>query len=228
MGKAQAHIERQNACPPAAAPELGDLRFCRLLGRVGWERLPAAVRNRFSKRMAAGKSVTYTGRVVTCRMAKAGWLLAQFSRLIGGPLPLGRGIGVAAVVTVTEDGDSGGQVWSRMYARAHGFPQVIHSVKQFTGPTGLEEYLGRGFGIALNISAHDDGICFFSDHYFVRLGRWRLRIPAFLSPGQLTIEHVDLGRGSFAFILDLRHALLGELVHQIGHFRDAGDKGDMQ
>jgi hypothetical protein len=225
-----ARLKRKNQLDLAeysdAMRPLGDLRFRSLLGYEGWRRLPSAVRARFSKRMGSGKSVCYTGRIVACRMRPAGWLLAQLCRLIGAPLPLGRDTGVAAVVTVTEDGDSGGQVWTRMYARTHGFPQVIHSAKRFAGPTGLEEYLGGGFGVALRVSAHDDGICFISDHYFLMLGTWRLRIAQWLAPGVLTIEHVDLGQGSFGFILDLRHPLLGELIHQIGDFHDAVPEGE--
>lgn len=212
-----------DACPLAPVDELEDLRFRSLLGRDGWNLLPPAVQTRFAKRLLPGKSVTYAGIVAHCRMTGAGWLLAQLCRLIGAPLPLGRDTGLAAVVTVTEDGTRGGQVWTRMYARRQGFPQVIHSAKRFAGPTGLEEYLGLGFGIALTVAASAEGIRFTSDHYFVRLGNYRVRLPAFLAPGRLTIDHTDLGHGAFAFTLALRHRLLGDLIHQIGHFHDQPD-----
>ncbi len=208
---------RSSSQEEAALP---DLRFCRLVGSEAWARLPPAVQVRFAKRMRPGYSVSYEGEIVHCRMPPAGWLLAQLCRCIGAPLPLCRDTGVAAVATVTEDGTGGGQVWSRMYARRHGFPQVIHSAKRFTGPTGLEEYLGGGFGVALIVHASDAGIAFFSDHYFLRLGAWRLRLPGWMSPGTLRIDHLDAGGGRFAFILSLRHAVLGELIYQVGQFRD--------
>jgi hypothetical protein len=196
------------------------MRFRALLGRDTWDELPATVRARFAKRLLPGRSVSYAGRVMTCTMRPAGWLLAQACRPLGAPLPLGRDAGVAAVVTVTEDGATGGQVWTRIYARPRGFPQVIHSAKRFAGPTGLEEYLGAGFGIALAVVATGNGIRFLSDHYFFRIGPLRLRLPRWIAPGALTIDHEDLGEGSFAFTLSLRHHLLGELIRQVGHFQD--------
>lgn len=202
------------------APELGDLRFSRLLGAQAWADLPQAVRARFSKRYAPGLAVSYAGSVSGCRMNRAGWLLAQLARAIGAPLPLDRGGGMAAVVTVTEHAPSGGQVWTRVYARARGTPQVIHSVKRFAGSTGLEEYLGLGVGIALRVEGAADRIVFVSDHYFWQLGWVRLRLPRWLAPGMLRIEHVDHGRGRFAFVLALTHPLLGELIHQHAEFRD--------
>ena len=210
---------------PDANATLRDLRFRQLLGREAWATLPDAVQRRFGKRLGAGQSVTYAGQVLSCRMNVSGWVLAQACRLIGAPLPLERDGGVAAVVTVTEDGASGGQVWTRVYARTSGFPQVIHSAKRFAGPTGLEEYLGRGIGIALSVSAIDGGIRFTSDHYFAQLGRLRLRMPRWLAPGRLTIEHVDCGpnesgNGSFTFTLALRHPLLGEVMYQHSLFHD--------
>lgn len=208
---------------PFGEADLADFRFARLLGGVGWSALPQAVRARFSKRYAPGKAVSYAGVIGHCRMSRAGWCLAQLARLVGAPLPLDRGGGLAAVVTVTEHGPSGGQVWTRVYARRSGFPQVIHSAKMFTGPTGLEEYLGLGFGLALTVRAEPDRIVFLSDHYFLRLARLRLRLPRWLAPGQLRIDHIDHGHGAFAFVLDLQHPWLGELIHQHGEFHDRGD-----
>lgn len=207
---------------PPAAP-LGDLRFSRLLGPDGWTVLPPAVRRRFGERVAAGASVTYTGRIVETRMSRVGRLLAQATRLIGAPLPLDRDgpdAGRPAVVVVTEDAASGGQNWTRIYARTRGFPQVVHSAKRFAGPTGLEEYVGRGVGMALALSVEDGALLFRSAHCFVTLFGRRLRLPRWLAPGRMTIGHRDLGRGRFAFTLDLVHPSLGELIHQTIIFDD--------
>jgi len=214
----QHRVERQTLPAP-----VDDLRFRRLLGAAAWERLPNAVQRRFAKRLAAGCAVTYRGRIESCAMNPAGWLLAQACRAIGAPLPLDRAPGMAAVVTVTEDGAGGGQVWSRLYARPRGFPQVIHSAKRFAGPTGLEEYLGGGFGIALTLHALEHGLRFTGDHYFVQLGERRLRLPAWLAPGRLDIDHEDRGSDGFTFTLTLRHRLLGLLVRQQALFADQGD-----
>lgn len=222
---AKLKCERQATTPAVTSTvDLADLRFRNLLGKQGWAQLPDAVRLRFGKRLNAGESATYAGQVLTCRMKTCGWMLAQASRLIGAPLPLDRDSGVAAIVSVTEHGPSGGQTWTRIYARKRGFPQVIHSAKRFAGPTGLEEYLGGGFGIALCVSPIEGGIRFSSDHYFLQIGRLRLRIPNLLAPGLLTIDHADCGGGRFTFTLALRHALLGEVFFQHIHFCDQANK----
>ena len=73
---------------------------------------------------------------------------------------------VPSVVTVTEDMATGGQIWTRLYARRNGFPQIIHSSKRFSGPTGLEEYLGRGLSVALRVRVRGDAFVFCSDGRF--------------------------------------------------------------
>ena len=158
-------------------------------------------------------------------MSRAGFWLAQLTRLIGGPLPTSRDNGLASVVTVTEDAAGGGQCWTRLYVRRSGFPQVICSSKRFAGPTGLEEHVGRGIGMTLRVAATDDALIFTSDRYFLelRLGERRLRLnfPRSLSPGGLTVRHIDLDGVRFAFTLDLVHPWLGTLLHQRAEFEEA-------
>ncbi|HEX8302954.1 DUF4166 domain-containing protein [Sphingomonas sp.] len=195
--------------------------FERLLGREAWLALPGAVRERFLRRIETGDCVNYVGRVMECRMSRAGRVLAQLARIIGAPLPLGTDIGVAASVSVTSDDGRINQYWTRQYGRRHGFPQVIHSAKRFAGPTGLEEYIGHGIGIALRLRVEDGTLLFEGDHYFLRLFGLRLRLPGWAQPGRLTVGHRDLGDGRFVFSLDLVHPLFGELIHQCVVFADS-------
>jgi len=200
--------------------ELADLRFRALLSTDAWAALPLAVRRRFSKRLIDGDAVVYCGAVTAVRTNAAGRLLARVACLIGGPLPLVFEPG-AAVVSVTEDRVGQGQVWTRLYARRTGFPQVIHSAKRFAGPTGLEEYVGAGVGMALTVAVEGATLVFRSDSYFATLLGRRLRLPRWAEPGRLTIEHRDLGGGAFAFTLTLDHPWLGRLMGQDAIFRDA-------
>lgn len=208
------------AFPVRPARDVGDLRFRALIGEAAWAELPGATRRRFGKRIAGADAMVYAGEIVECRFNAVGRLLANLCRPIGAPLPLSRDIFVPATVTVTEDPVSGGQYWTRVYARRRGAPQVIASCKSFAGPTGLEERIGGGVGIALNVAVEGGALHFLSDHYFVMLGRWRLRLPCWLAPGRLTISHVDCNHGLFAFVLELRHPLFGELIRQTVMFRE--------
>jgi hypothetical protein len=209
------------ARPAAAAPSpIEDIRFRALAGAEAWNRLPAAVRARFERHIGPGATILYAGEVVECRMSRWGRLLCQLVRVVGAPLPLSSDAFVPAAVTVTEDAASGGQFWTRVYGRRRGFPQVIHSSKRFAGPTGLEEYVGWGVGIALRLEVRDEALHFLSDHYFLKLGPARLRVPRWLSPGRMRVSHIDCGHGSFAFVLSLVHPWLGELVRQTAMFEE--------
>jgi hypothetical protein len=226
---------------PGREPELGDLRFRSLLGEADWTKLPAPIRRRFSKRLAGGDTAVYIGEVIETQMSRSGWWLAQAARLIGGPLPISRGAGMPSVVTVTEDVASAGQHWTRIYARRRGFPHIVHSSKRFAGPTGLEEYVGCGVGMALTIhvEAHvpekwepvfrkghapmqeSSALIFRATHYFLQIGRFRLRLPRWLSPGSLAVTHAELGDGRFLFRLDIVHPRLGRLIRQTAAFTEA-------
>jgi hypothetical protein len=199
---------------------LGDLRFRGLLSAAEWACLSPSIRRRFSKRVAGGDTAVYAGQVLRTELHWLGRLFGQLARLCGGPLPLGRDEGVPAVVSVTEDMREGGQVWTRLYARRAGFPQIIHSAKRFAGPTGLEEHVGGGVGMELRVAVEEGRLLFRSARYFLRLGRFHLPLPSLLTPGALTVTHAETGDGRFTFALDIVHPLCGRIVHQTAIFRE--------
>jgi hypothetical protein len=228
-------VRAPRSAPPA---EHGDFRLRALMSEADWASLPLSVRRRFSKRLAGGQSIVYAGEILESRMSRAGWWLAQAARLIGGPLPLMRdgnvsgthvssarvsirpvsSVHIPSVVTVT--GGMGGQIWTRLYARRHGFPQVIHSSKRFAGPTGLEEYVGRGVGMALTVYAREGALIFRSENYFLQVLGRRFVLPAWLCPGTLYVTHAELPDGKFSFTLQIFHPRLGLLIRQMAMFRD--------
>src|SRR3954469_5768736 len=214
-------FSRLPAPNPSSEILLDDNRFHALLSDADWGRLPLAIWRRFSKRHADGATVVYVGEVEEAYFNRIGWWLAQLARLVGGPLPTGAETGVPMVVTVTEDAASGGQIWTRICARSNGFPQVIHSAKRFAGPTGLEEYVGYGVSMALRISVEHEALVFRSAGYGVQIGWLRWPRPEWLTPGDLTVTHSDLGDGLFRFTLDIVHPRFGRLLRQSAVFREA-------
>ena len=209
----------RNVVLPRPDDTLVDLRFRALMPDREWMSLPAAIRRRFSKRLAGGNTAVYSGEILETRISTAGWCLTQLARLIGAPLPTSTDSGVPTVVTVTEDMATGGQIWTRLYTRRNGFPQIINSSKRFSGPTGIEEYLGHGLSMALTIHARNGALEFRSAGYSLRLLGMRFKLPAFLSPA-MTVGHAEMGEGRFLFTLDVEHPVLGVLISQSAAFRE--------
>ena len=216
-------VELKPTPPSTPTSQPSDFRLRALMSEADWASLPAAVRRRFSRHLGGGQSIVYSGEILESRMSRAGWWLAQAARLIGGPLPLTRSAHgacahVPTVVTVT--GGMGGQIWTRLYARRNGFPQIIHSSKRFAGPTGLEEYVGYGVGMALTVYARDGALVFRSKDYFLQLFGRRFVLPTWLTPGTLYVTHAQLPDGKFSFTLQIFHPRLGLLVRQMAIFRE--------
>ncbi len=201
--------------------ELGDIRFRQCLSNTQWYSLPPAVRARFGKRVPAGESKLYKGRITRNHMSRLGYALAQALRIIGAPLPLEKdGIDAPAIVTVTEDRGGLGQFWTRQYGRVKGFPQIIQSIKSFAGPTGLEEHIGYGIGMTLRLDVVCGVLLFKQDRYFIEAFGKRLYLPDALTPGKLLITHTDKGENRFEFGLRLEHPLFGILIDQAVEFED--------
>ena len=218
-----------NADAPKPIMAKPDTRFEKLLGRANWMRLPAPIRKRFGKRFKQGQSVAYQGVTTEMKMSRLGWAFAQAARAIGAPLPFERNsVNQAAVVIVTEDKETNGQFWIRQYGREQGFPQMVHSSKRFAGPTGLEEYIGYGIGMALKLEATEHALFFKSEHYFLKVFGKRLRLSAWLVPITLTIGHHELGDHRFAFTLELNNRTFGQLIKQTAVFADPVERRELK
>ncbi len=197
-----------------------DDRFRRLLGPDAWGSLPRVVRDRFSKVLAPAATRVFVGTVTETTLSGAGRILARLARLVGGPLPDTNGATGPATVVVTEDEELGGQIWTRTYARPGTFPQTINSVKRFSGPTGLEEFLGRGLVMRLTLNAEGGALVFRSAGYDLVLASVRLPLPRALTPGDCSITHRAEGASRFSFTLALDHPWLGRLAYQVAYFEE--------
>ena len=195
--------------------------FRRLVRSEEWCELPSPVQARFERELAPGDSAAFVGEVVETRMTVFGWLWAQLARMVGAPLPLKALARIPAAVVVTQDLKHPMQSWTRLYHEIGKLPQVICSTKRFAGPTGLEECVGAGIGMALAVSVEHRALVFRSTEYFWRCGPLRLRIPDWLTPGCIAVIHREERAGRFSFTLIVAHPWFGETIRQVAFFRDA-------
>ena len=201
--------------------QLTDDRFEKLIGQQAWQQLPILVRNRFSKTLANNRIVYYRGKNTQLKRNIFGTILAQVLRIVGAPLPIFKEVNLPSIVTVYEDKNSGGQVWSRQYQRENKPPQVIESVKKFSGETGLEEYIGFGLSIALQAKVSKNTLAFHGHSFHFKFGKIQFKLPKWLEPGKLLVKHHDLGSGDFEFTLSLYHNIFGELLYQSAIYHDS-------
>ena len=194
--------------------------FRDLVGDEDWQRLPALVQARFERELAPGEAIAFVGEVAETRMTVFGWLWAQVARLAGSPLPLKALARTSAAVVVAQDAAGTAQCWTRIYHEDGALPQVIQSTKRFAGPTGLEECVGAGVGMALSLSVEQRALVFRSTEYFWRCGWLRLHIPDCLTPGRIAVIHREERAGRFSFTLCVMHPWFGETIRQVAFFRD--------
>lgn len=214
-----AGTDRTAICIPGAGTEAVDCRFALLAGD-SWTQLPAPIRRRFSRHLADGERIVYVGEVAATHMTRVGRLLAELARLVGAPLPLEEGGRSPVTVVVTGSDRLAGQVWTRIYDRVRGFPQVIQSLKHFGGATGLEEIVARGVGMRLRLSVRGGALVFRSAGYFIRCRGVQLSLPAWLTPGVIEVVHREESLGRFSFSLNVTHPWAGHAIDQIAFFRE--------
>ncbi len=193
--------------------------FRSLVAAEDWARLPASVRRRFGE---PGRADVFVGEVAACELSLFARLFDAVSRRLGMPLPACADIGAPVVVSVVDD-RAGGQYWTRVFHRRHGFPSVIQSHMRFPA-SGLEEKLGLGLVMICDLATGPEGLRFDSRGYALEIGRWRLALPGWLGPGAMRLDHLARGEHAFAVVLTLTHPWLGRVLRQTCEFQDRTDQ----
>jgi hypothetical protein len=194
-----------------------------VLGEVAWQRLPRAVQARFGDPAMA---VDYVGEFEIVRASVLGRFIALLCKLIGTPVVPRTGAHVPAVVRVgpTERG----VVWKREYQWPDRSTCLVRSTKVI-GPDGtLVEELPAHLCMPLDVYERSGGLHFVSRGYYFNFGTGRngrpirIPLPAWLSPGNTHVEHLDEAHGWFRFTMTVTHPIFGELFYQTGRFHAAG------
>ena len=209
------------SCTPLEAqtvPGKAKLDFARLVGE-GWQRLPPAVRDRFSEKPLPGRPIRYIGIMKTMTCSPAGWALAQFCRLFGTPFAPGRGRDVPTMIRLGAVTGEDAVIWDREYRYPGRRPVLVRSIKRIGDDGRLLECVGGGFGMSLDVYEEGGALHFRSRRYFWRRGSRLFWLPRGLGPGLTHVVHEDLGNGHFRFRMTVRHPLFGTLFHQDGIFR---------
>lgn len=200
-------------CGNSATPGARPLDLPTLVGAAGWARLPRAVQRRFG---LAHADAIYRGRM-DLRCSRIGHLYAQVARLLGGPLTRLNAGDVPTEVRVHDNG-RGGVVWERRFHGSH--ESRVRSTKELGAEGGLQERTDGGLGMSLDVFEEAGALVFCSRRFWLVLGRLRMPVPAWLTPGVCRATHTDLGQGRFRFTLAMVHPLWGETFHQSGVFAD--------
>ena len=195
-----------------------------VLGTDAWNRLPEAVRERFTDTAAA---VDYTGAFEIVRASVLGRMFAWLGTLVGTPVAPRVENNVEALVRVRPDAQ--GVAWDREYRWADGARHLVRSTKVVDEHGKLIEKLPARLCMPLDTFEEGGVLHFVSRGYYFdfRFGDFRfgdlvpgfkLWLPRLLSPGVTHVEHIDLGHGWFRFTMTVMHPLFGEVFFQTGRF----------
>lgn len=192
------------------------LDLSRWVGKEGWTRLPKAIQRRF----AVGHADTaYLGQM-DLRCSVVGHLFAALAHLLGGPLTHMNMTNVPTRVRVSAN-EHGGVVWERSFhPEGQQQARIVRSTKEADADGSLLEHTDGGLSMSLDVYEENGSLVFCSRRFCLAWGRFRLPIPAWLTPGTCRVSHTDLGDGQFRFSLSMVHPLWGETFHQTGVFVD--------
>lgn len=185
-----------------------------------WNKLHPNVQRRFAADPAFNEHIFYRGVMETVECSLAGKLFAYLTRPIANPLTPHEGKQVRMDVTLYRRAGLSGVYWRRTYYYQGRTPYTVTSVKRKDSQGRLTECVGGGFGMVLEVKNDSGRLHFRSTRYFWQLGKFYIKLPHWLTPGETNVIHEDMNDGTFRFTISMDHACLGRTFYQTGIFRE--------
>ena len=196
-----------------------DNTYQNLLGSSQWLKLKPEIRKRFSVKPLMHSSIRYVGMMDVVKFNFMGWMFAQVCRLIGTPLAPYEGENIPMDIELVIHESTGGVSWNRTYKFNSGKITTVRSIKCLYSAGQLEEHIGFGFSMKLEVFERNGDLFFVSKDYLLRIGSLEVHLPRFITPGITTVSHEQISGARFRFTLSVVHPVFGETIYQIGEFR---------
>lgn len=187
-----------------------------------WLHLHPHIRARFT--LAPGTTrQTFAGIMHEINRSAFGWLVAKLIALVR-VLPAQRARNVPFEFNLTPApgfANNSGWIKQRLYRFRSGDFE-FRSVMSMTTSGELIEQFPYGLGMNIKLGAEGvggDTLYFRDNGYFLRVGKFRLPLPRWLSVGRFTLAHKNIDREHFSVEISVDHPLFGKLFYQYGKFR---------
>ena len=185
-----------------------------------WELLSKRMQARFEEESLSDAPKKYKGEMLDIQCSFLGSVLANFMRPIGSPLLPYNEKNVPIDVKVYKNETEGIIFKERIYHFKNRRPFKVLSWMVVNTEGQIQEFIGFGLGMRMALDVRQETLFFKGAGYFLKLGRFNIPIPLFLSPGEVLVEHSDHGDAAFRVRIEMKHPWFGQMYLQDGIFKE--------
>jgi len=186
----------------------------RVLGEHAWEKLESAIATRFTASISGDRPLSFVGTMQWVYCSPVGFVIAKIIKRLS-ILPDICARDAAFTFTI---GMKNNQICKqRTYDLGNSERFIFTS--SFSNAPRLHEEFGGGIGMYLGLYVKRKALLFRDQGYFLRLKKWRLYLPRWLTVGHFDLLHRNIDDQRFQIIIRVVHPLLGTLFYQRGEFK---------
>jgi hypothetical protein len=186
----------------------------RVLGNSAWKKLESAIAARFTASLSEDRPLTFVGTMHWVYCSPVGFVIAKIiKRLSILPDICARNAAFTFAIGIR----NGEICKQRTYDLGNSERFIFTS--SFSNEPRLHEEFGGGIGMNLHLLVKRKALLFRDQGYFLRLKKWRLHLPHWLTVGHFDLLHRNIDDQRFQIIIRVVHPLLGTLFYQRGEFK---------